>query len=82
MLLRPGALFVAGIVVSVAGSTGVDIRAMGVSELMFYRILSPWLWKPFMLSLSPTGWEQRKILRTLHGFTEKVRSTLLEEAQV
>nr|CAD7259853.1 unnamed protein product [Timema shepardi] len=53
-----------------------------VSELMFYRILSPWLWKPFMLSLSPTGWEQRKILRTLHGFTEKVRSTLLEEAQV
>nr|CAD7415231.1 unnamed protein product [Timema poppensis] len=78
MMLRPGALFVAGSVVSVAGSTEVDIRAMGVSELMFYRMLSPWLWRSFTLFLSPTGWEQRKILRTLHGFTEKVRSTLLE----
>nr|CAD7206241.1 unnamed protein product [Timema douglasi] len=72
MMLRPGALFVAGSVVSVAGSTEVDIRAMGVSELMFYRMLSPWQWRSFTLFLSPTGWEQRKILRTLHGFTEKV----------
>nr|CAD7432283.1 unnamed protein product [Timema monikensis] len=43
-----------------------------ISELIFHRLLSPWLWRPFTLFLSPTGWEQRKTLRTLHGFTEKV----------
>nr|CAD7200517.1 unnamed protein product [Timema douglasi] len=44
-----------------------------ISELIFHRLLSPWLWRPFTLFLSPTGWEQRKTLRTLHGFTEKGR---------
>nr|CAD7590612.1 unnamed protein product [Timema genevievae] len=42
-----------------------------ISELILHRVLSPWLWRPFTLFLSPTGWEQRKTLRTLHGFTEK-----------
>nr|CAD7445926.1 unnamed protein product [Timema bartmani] len=42
-----------------------------ISELILHRILSPWLWRPFTLFLTPTGWEQRKTLRTLHGFTEK-----------
>nr|CAD7409335.1 unnamed protein product [Timema poppensis] len=46
-----------------------------ISELIFHRLLSPWLWRPFTLFLSPTGWEQRKTLRTLHGFTEKGHDT-------
>nr|CAD7462280.1 unnamed protein product [Timema tahoe] len=42
------------------------------SVRMFHRVLSPWLWRTFALFLSPTGWKQRKLLRTLHGFTDKV----------
>nr|CAD7432281.1 unnamed protein product [Timema monikensis] len=56
---------------TLAGDLGVE-SGESVGELMFHRILSPWLWRPFTLFLSPTGWEQRKTLRTLHGFTEKV----------
>ncbi|XP_070157527.1 cytochrome P450 4C1-like [Polyergus mexicanus] len=43
-----------------------------IIELMIYRILRPWFYNDLLFSLSPQGRKQKKILKILHGFTEKV----------
>ncbi|XP_024877155.1 cytochrome P450 4C1-like, partial [Temnothorax curvispinosus] len=64
-------------------SMGTSLRGLGafqhryreavyrMGELFIYRLVSPWLYSEWMLLLSPTGREQRKILKILHGFTER-----------
>ncbi|XP_036145804.1 cytochrome P450 4C1 isoform X3 [Monomorium pharaonis] len=46
------------------------VHRMG--ELCVHRLFRPWLYANWMLSLSPTGREQKQILKILHGFTEKI----------
>ncbi|EFN72811.1 Cytochrome P450 4C1 [Camponotus floridanus] len=43
-----------------------------IIELIVYRALKPWFLSDFLFSLSPQGRKQKKILKILHGFTEKV----------
>ncbi|KAL6420611.1 hypothetical protein ACFW04_014644 [Cataglyphis niger] len=41
-------------------------------ELILDRCLKPWFYNDLLFSLSPQGRKQKKILKILHGFTEKV----------
>ncbi|XP_070168059.1 cytochrome P450 4C1-like [Polyergus mexicanus] len=43
-----------------------------IIELIVYRAFRPWLYNDLLFSLSPQGRKQTKILKILHGFTEKV----------
>jgi len=56
------------------------VRAVhAASSLVFHRQISPWLWQDWMFALSPTGYRMRKVLQTLHGFTEKVMAERKQE---
>ncbi|XP_011698923.1 PREDICTED: cytochrome P450 4C1-like [Wasmannia auropunctata] len=46
------------------------IHQMG--ELLYYRVMRPWLYFDWIFSLTPKGREQKKLLKILHGFTEKI----------
>ncbi|XP_039306246.1 cytochrome P450 4C1 isoform X2 [Solenopsis invicta] len=46
------------------------VHRMG--ELLFYRGTRPWLKYDWIFSLTSKGREQKKLLKILHGFTEKV----------
>ncbi|XP_025265743.1 cytochrome P450 4C1-like isoform X2 [Camponotus floridanus] len=43
-----------------------------IHELIIYRGLRPWLYNDLLFSLSPQGRKQKKVLKILHGFTEKI----------
>ncbi|GAB1862848.1 Cytochrome P450 4C1 [Camponotus japonicus] len=43
-----------------------------ITELITYRVLRPWLYNDLLFSLSPQGRKQKKVLKILHGFTEKI----------
>ncbi|XP_025266525.1 cytochrome P450 4C1-like [Camponotus floridanus] len=43
-----------------------------IIELILYRIIRPWLYNDLIFSLTPQGRKQKKILKILHEFTEKV----------
>ncbi|XP_018393741.1 PREDICTED: cytochrome P450 4C1-like [Cyphomyrmex costatus] len=43
-----------------------------MSELFIYRLFRPWLHFDWIFSLTPTSREQTKILKILHGFTERI----------
>jgi len=43
-----------------------------ISELVVHRQMAPWLHRYFIYKLTPSGREQAQVLKTLHGFTEKV----------
>nr|XP_039269840.1 cytochrome P450 4V2-like [Styela clava] len=43
-----------------------------ISEMLFNRIRSPWLWPDFTFSLTSSGKRYYKCLNTLHGFTKSV----------
>ncbi|XP_029157494.1 cytochrome P450 4C1-like [Nylanderia fulva] len=43
-----------------------------IIELIVYRLLSPWIYNNLMFALSSTGRKQKRILKILHGFTEKI----------
>ncbi|KAM0724788.1 Cytochrome P450 4C1 [Formica fusca] len=43
-----------------------------IIELILYRAFRPWFYNDLLFSLSPQGRKQKKILKILHGFTEKV----------
>ncbi|XP_011699126.1 PREDICTED: cytochrome P450 4C1-like isoform X2 [Wasmannia auropunctata] len=43
-----------------------------VGELISYRAMRPWLYSDWIFSLLPKGREQKKLLKILHGFTEKI----------
>ncbi|XP_070161591.1 cytochrome P450 4C1-like [Polyergus mexicanus] len=43
-----------------------------IIELVTYRAFRPWFYNDLLFSLSPQGRKQKKILRILHGFTEKI----------
>ncbi|KYQ51354.1 Cytochrome P450 4C1 [Trachymyrmex zeteki] len=46
------------------------IHQMG--ELFIYRFTRPWLRFDWIFSLTPKGREQAKVLKILHGFTERI----------
>ncbi|XP_011858141.1 PREDICTED: cytochrome P450 4C1-like isoform X2 [Vollenhovia emeryi] len=46
------------------------VHQMG--EFFIYRLVRPWLYNDWTFLLTPKGRKQRKILKTLHGFTEQV----------
>ncbi|XP_070168055.1 cytochrome P450 4C1-like [Polyergus mexicanus] len=43
-----------------------------IIELICYRAIRPWFHNDLLFSLSPQGRKHKKILKILHGFTEKV----------
>ncbi|KAL6418300.1 hypothetical protein ACFW04_012206 [Cataglyphis niger] len=43
-----------------------------IIQLMVYRLFKPWYYNDLIFALSPQGRKQKKILKILHGFTEKV----------
>ncbi|XP_025265751.1 cytochrome P450 4C1-like, partial [Camponotus floridanus] len=43
-----------------------------ITELIVYRGLRPWLYNDLLFSLSSQGRKQKKVLKILHGFTEKI----------
>ncbi|XP_072762321.1 cytochrome P450 4C1-like isoform X2 [Anoplolepis gracilipes] len=43
-----------------------------IMELIIYRGFRPWLYNDLLFSLSPQGRKQKKVLKILHGFTEKI----------
>ncbi|KAM0726400.1 Cytochrome P450 4C1 [Formica fusca] len=43
-----------------------------IIELLIYRLMRIWLYNNVLFALSPSGRRQRKILKILHGFTEKI----------
>ncbi|XP_072761683.1 cytochrome P450 4C1-like [Anoplolepis gracilipes] len=43
-----------------------------IGELLVYRVLKPWYHNDLLFSLSPQGRKQKKLLKILHGFTEKI----------
>ena len=42
------------------------------SDIVFQRQKSPWLWSDRLFNLTPLGWEWKKCVGTLHGFTKQV----------
>ncbi|XP_070169743.1 cytochrome P450 4C1-like [Polyergus mexicanus] len=46
--------------------------AHDIIELIFYRAYRPWFYNDWLFSLSPQGRKQKKVLKILHGFTEKI----------
>jgi len=47
------------------------LKSHNFIELQF-RAFRPWLYSDMIFSLLPQGRKQKKILKILHGFTEKV----------
>ncbi|KAL6437199.1 hypothetical protein ACFW04_005037 [Cataglyphis niger] len=43
-----------------------------IIELMIYRLVRIWLHNDLIFALTPTGRRQKKVLKILHGFTEKI----------
>ncbi|XP_011879950.1 PREDICTED: cytochrome P450 4C1-like, partial [Vollenhovia emeryi] len=43
-----------------------------IGELMYYRVLRQWLHNEWLFLLTSKGREQKKILKILHGFTERI----------
>ncbi|XP_050453532.1 cytochrome P450 4C1-like [Cataglyphis hispanica] len=43
-----------------------------ITKLAVYRITRPWYYSDLLFSLSSQGRKQKKILKILHGFTEKI----------
>ncbi|XP_025267617.1 cytochrome P450 4C1 isoform X1 [Camponotus floridanus] len=43
-----------------------------IVELMIYRAVKPWFYNDMLFSLTPQGRKQKKVLKILHGFTEKI----------
>ncbi|XP_070162068.1 cytochrome P450 4C1-like [Polyergus mexicanus] len=43
-----------------------------IIELLIYRLLRIWFHNDLLFALSPQGRKQKKILKILHGFTEKI----------
>ncbi|XP_071576174.1 cytochrome P450 4C1-like isoform X3 [Temnothorax nylanderi] len=46
------------------------VHRMG--ELVTYRAMRQWLFVNWIFSLTPKGREQKKVLKVLHGFTERI----------
>ncbi|KAL6437195.1 hypothetical protein ACFW04_005037 [Cataglyphis niger] len=47
-----------------------------IIELMIYRLVRIWLHNDLIFALTPTGRRQKKVLKILHGFTEKKKKRL------
>ncbi|XP_072761647.1 cytochrome P450 4C1-like isoform X3 [Anoplolepis gracilipes] len=43
-----------------------------IIQLIVYRVFRPWFYNDLLFSLSPQGKKQKKLLKILHGFTEKI----------
>jgi len=62
-------------------NSGTDyVRALyAASDIIFQRQRSPWLWDDRLFSITPAGFDWRKGLKTLHGYTNKVIKERREE---
>ena len=62
--------------VSIEAQTDLDSTyhkaVQTVLELFTLRVLSPWLWNDYLFRLRPTGFKQRRTIKYLHNFTNKV----------
>ncbi|KAL6416388.1 hypothetical protein ACFW04_013528 [Cataglyphis niger] len=73
-----------GLLTSTETAMGISLQKYGefqqqyrnsihdIIELMRYRLFKPWFHNDLIFALSPQGRKQKKILKILHGFTEKV----------
>ncbi|XP_077274027.1 cytochrome P450 4C1-like isoform X2 [Temnothorax americanus] len=73
-----------GLLTSGETAMGTSLRDLGASQQRYreavhqmgehfiYRLMRPWLHVNWIFWLTPTGREQRKILKILHGFTEQI----------
>ena len=43
-----------------------------ITDIVFHRVMSPWLWPDLAFSLSPRGRRLRQCVATLHSFTQQV----------
>eukprot|EP00090_Calanus_glacialis_P018963 TRINITY_DN29285_c0_g1_i1.p1 TRINITY_DN29285_c0_g1~~TRINITY_DN29285_c0_g1_i1.p1 ORF type:complete len:506 (-),score=75.50 TRINITY_DN29285_c0_g1_i1:15-1532(-) len=49
------------------------VRAVTEStDIIYQRVMSPWLWNDYLFWSSPPGFRLRRCLNVLHGFTNKV----------
>ncbi|KAL6418301.1 hypothetical protein ACFW04_012206 [Cataglyphis niger] len=73
-----------GLLTSTETAMGISLQKYGefqqqyrnaihdIIQLMVYRLFKPWYYNDLIFALSPQGRKQKKILKILHGFTEKV----------
>ncbi|KAL6418315.1 hypothetical protein ACFW04_012207 [Cataglyphis niger] len=73
-----------GLLTSTETAMGISLQKFGefqqqyrnavhdIIELVIYRMCRPWFYNNLLFALSPQGRKQKKILKILHGFTEKV----------
>ncbi|KAL6418341.1 hypothetical protein ACFW04_012209 [Cataglyphis niger] len=73
-----------GLLTSTETAMGISLQKYGefqqqyrnaihdIIKLMIYRLFKPWFHNDLIFALSPQGRKQKKILKILHGFTEKV----------
>ena len=54
--------------------TGYQRAINDATELVVERQRSPWIWDNWAFGLSLTGYRMRKVLKIIHGFSEKVIS--------
>ncbi|KAL6420178.1 hypothetical protein ACFW04_012265 [Cataglyphis niger] len=73
-----------GLLTSTETAMGISLQKYGevqqqyrnaihdIIQLIVYRLFKPWYYIDLLFALSPQGRKQKKILKILHGFTEKV----------
>ncbi|XP_024883663.1 cytochrome P450 4C1-like isoform X3 [Temnothorax curvispinosus] len=73
-----------GLLTSAETAMGTSLRGLGafqkryieavhrMGELVTYRAMRQWLFVNWIFSLTPKGREQKKVLKVLHGFTERI----------
>ena len=55
------------------------VKAVTAStDIIYQRVLSPWLWSDFVFWRSPPGFRLRRCLNVPHGFTNKVIKEKIE----
>ena len=54
-------------------SSSPYVRAVvDMTDLVYHRIMSPWLWPDWVFNLHPHGARLNKCLQTLHSFSWKI----------
>ena len=51
----------------------IDVFSFRLAEILRKRWQQPWLWPDCIFNNVPLGREHNRLLRILHGFTDKVR---------
>jgi len=57
------------------------VNAVAAStDIIYQRVMSPWLWNDHVFWISPPGMRLKKCLNILHGFTNKVIKEKIEDS--